>query len=69
MGMRTLCSVCVTFVLVLLATVPAVFVWNLFRNGEGSVNWVVSVGAAVVLTGIMALAIVAKHAMEHSRSQ
>lgn len=62
-----LCSACVTFVLALLATIPAVFVWNLFWNGEGSVNWVVSVGVAVALACIMPIGIAAKRALGHSR--
>jgi hypothetical protein len=62
-----LCSACVTFVLALLATIPAVFVWNLFRNGQGSVDWVVSVGVALALACIMAIAIAARQTPGHSR--
>ena len=62
-----LCSACVTFVLALLASIPAVFVWNLFRNGEGSVNWVVSVGVALALAFVMAIATAAKQAHSHPR--
>jgi len=62
-----LCSACLTFVLALLATIPAVFVWNLFRYGQGSVDWVVSVGVAVALAFIMALATAARHTLGHSR--
>ena len=67
MGKRILCSACVTFVLTLLAIVPGVFVWNLFWNGQGRVNWIVSLGIAVVLAFLAPLAIAAKNASGHPR--
>lgn len=67
MGKRILCSACVTFVLALLAIVPGVFVWNLFWNGQGSVNWTVSLGIASIVAFLMPLAIAAKNGLGHPR--
>ncbi len=67
MGKRIICSACVTFVLALLAIVPGVFVWNLFWNGQGSVNWIVSLGIASAVAFLMSVAIAAKNALAHQR--
>ena len=56
-----------TFVLALLAIVPGVFVWNLFWNGQGSVNWTVSLGIASIVAFLMPLAIAAKNGLGHPR--
>ena len=67
MGKRIICSACLTFVLALLIIVPAIFVWNLFRNGQGSVNWGVSLGIAVAMAFLMSLAKAARNTIGHSR--
>ena len=64
---RVICVSCVAFVVALLVIVPVVFVWNLFWNGQGSVNWIVSLGIAVVLAFLAPLAIAAKNASGHPR--
>ncbi len=66
MGKRIICSACVTFVLALLAIVPGIFVWNLFWNGQGSVDWGVSLGIAVAMAFLMSLARAAKNTSWHS---
>ena len=67
MGKRIICSACLTFVLALLTIVPAIFVWNLFRNGQGSVDWVVSLGIAVAMAFLMSLGQAARKTIGHSR--
>ncbi|UCD25402.1 MAG: hypothetical protein JSW51_05660 [Gemmatimonadota bacterium] len=67
MGKRILCSACVTFVLALLAIVPGVFVWNLFRNGQGSVDWGVSLGVAALAAGLISVAQATKTTAGHTR--
>ncbi len=67
MGKRILCTACVIFVLALLAMVPGIFVWNLFRTGQGSVDWGVSLGGALAITFLMSGALAAKNSHRHSR--
>ncbi len=49
---QVICAACVAFVVALLVTVPVVFVWNLFFNGQGTFNWVASFGVAIAAGGL-----------------
>ncbi len=60
-------AVCVAFVVALLVTVPVVFVWNLFFNGQGSFDWVASFGVAIAAAGLFPLVRVARRAHHNSR--
>jgi hypothetical protein len=46
---RVLSTALVTFVVTLLVMIPMVFVWNLFRHGEGTFDLPASIGIAVTL--------------------
>jgi hypothetical protein len=60
-------AVCVAFVVALLVTVPVVFVWNLFFNGQGMFNWAASFGVAIAAAGLFPLIRVVRRAHHNSR--
>lgn len=39
---KVVCASCIAFGVALLVSVPIVFVWNLFLNGQGSFDWAAS---------------------------
>jgi cation transporter-like permease len=69
MGKKIICASCIAFVVALLVNVPAVFVWNLFLNGQGSINLTASLAVAVSVALSVALAfsfvLVARRRQEH----
>jgi hypothetical protein len=67
--MRNLCTACVVFVLALLVNVPVVFVWNLFWNGQGTVDWGASIAIAATLALAFPIVIAARNATGNTRQQ
>jgi hypothetical protein len=59
MGKKIICASCIAFVVALLVNVPAVFVWNLFLNGQGSISVALSVALAI------SFVLVARRRQEH----
>ncbi|MEJ2238992.1 MAG: hypothetical protein P8X82_11900 [Gemmatimonadales bacterium] len=66
--MRNVCTVCVTFILALLVIVPLLFVWNLFWNGQGIIDWRVSIAIAGMLALVFPIVIAARNGA-HTRQQ
>ncbi len=46
---RLIAAGLITFVVVLLVNLPAVYAWNLFRHGEGAFDWLASLIIAITL--------------------
>ncbi len=61
------CTSCVAFVIGLLAAVPAVFVWNLFLNGQGSFNLVASVTIAASVACVPPVWVLTRAGRERQR--
>jgi len=66
--MRNICTACVVFVVALLLIVPLLFVWNLFWNGQGMVDWRASLAIAGTLALVLPVVIANRNAA-HSRQQ
>jgi hypothetical protein len=60
--MRNVCTVCVVFVVALLVIVPLLFVWNLFWNGQGMVDWRASVAISGTVALVLPIVIAARNA-------
>ena len=64
---QVFCAACVAFVVALLVTVPVVFVWNLFFNGQGMFDWIASFGVAIAAAGLFPLVRVVRRTHHDSR--
>ncbi|KPJ84308.1 MAG: hypothetical protein AMS18_16940 [Gemmatimonas sp. SG8_17] len=64
---QVFCATCAAFVVALLVTVPVVFVWNLFFNGQGTFNWIASFAVAIAAAGLFPLVRVVRRAHHNSR--
>lgn len=64
---QVFCAACIAFVVALLVTVPVVFVWNLFYNGQGTFNWIASIAVAIAAAGLFPLVWVVRRAQQDSR--
>jgi len=62
---RVVCATCIAFVVALLVNVPAVFVWNLFLNGQGSFNWTASLALAASVAFALSLVLLVRRRQEH----
>jgi hypothetical protein len=67
--MRILGAAFVTFLVALLVNVPVVFVWNLFWNGQGTVDWGASIAIAVTIAFVFPIVIATRNAIGHTRQQ
>lgn len=66
--MRNFCTVCAVFIVALLVIVPLLFVWNLFWNGQGMVDWTASIAIAGTLALVFPIVIATRNGA-HTRQQ
>lgn len=62
---KVVCASCIAFVIALLVNVPLVFVWNLFLNGQGTFNWIVSLAIAASVAFGLSLVMMVKRGHGH----
>ncbi len=67
--MRILCTACAIFVVALLVNIPLVFVWNLFWNGQGQVDWGASIAIALTLALVFQIVVATRSSMGHTRER